>query len=136
MDLDAALHFVSENHRAVLVTRRRDGEPQLSPVIVTLDRDGRLVVSTRETAMKVHNIRRDPRVSVCVFDDGFFGPWVQVDGVAEVVPLPDALDGLVEYYRSVSGEHPDWDDYRDAMTREKRVLVRVDPRRAGPSVSG
>jgi len=97
---------------------------------------GRVAVSTRETAFKVKNIRRDPRVSLCVLNDRFFGDWVQVDGTAEVVSLPEAMDLLVEYYRTLAGEHPDWDEYRGAMERERRVLVRVELQRAGPEHSG
>jgi PPOX class probable F420-dependent enzyme len=136
VDVDAALRFISENHRAVLATRRRDGSLQMSPVAAAVDDAGRVVVSSRETAVKAKNLRRDARVSLCVMNDGFYGPWVQVDGTAEVVSLPDALEGLVAYYRQVSGEHPDWDEYRAAMQREKRVLLRIRVERAGPNVSG
>jgi PPOX class probable F420-dependent enzyme len=136
MELDAARDFIRQNHRAILATNRKDGRPQLSPVVCTVDGDGCIVVSTRETAMKVANLRRDPSASLCVFNDGFFGDWIQVDGRAEVVSLPDAMNGLVDYYRSISGEHPDWDDYRAAMTRDRRVLVRVELARAGPDRAG
>ena len=136
MDLDAARDFVRNNHRAVFTTRRANGDPQLSPVVCTVDIGGRVAVSTRETALKVKNIRRDPRVSLCVLNDRFFGDWIQVDGIAEVVSLPEAMDLLVEYYRSLAGEHPDWDEYRGAMERERRVLVRVELQRAGPDRSG
>jgi len=136
MDLDAARDFVRNNHRAVLTTRRANGDPQLSPVVCGVDAGGRVAVSTRETAFKVKNIRRDPRVSLCVLNDRFFGDWVQVDGTAEVVSLPEAMDLLVEYYRSLAGEHADWDEYRGAMERERRVLVRVELQRAGPDRSG
>ncbi len=108
----------------------------MSPVAAGTDHDGKIVVSSRETAMKVKNLRRDPRASVCVTNDAFYGAWVQVDGPAEVVSLPDAIDGLVAYYRQVAGEHPDWDDYRAAMQREQRVLIRITPERAGPNISG
>jgi PPOX class probable F420-dependent enzyme len=136
MDLDRARSFLRRNHRAVLTTRRANGDPQLSPVLCGLDADGRVTVSTREAAMKVKNLRRDPRASLCVLGDGFFGDWIQVDGTAEVVSLPEAMELLVEYYRSVSGEHPDWDEYRAAMERDRRVLVRIDIDRAGPDRSG
>jgi PPOX class probable F420-dependent enzyme len=120
----------------VLATIRNDGSPQLSPVLVAVDDEGRALVSTRETAMKVRNLRRDPRLWLCVLPDGFFGRWVQLEGRAEIVSLPDAMDGLVDYYRRTAGEHDDWDDYRAAMQREKRVLVRVTLTRAGPDRSG
>ena len=136
MDIDEAREFARSNHRAVLATTRRDGRPQLSPVTVGVNRDGRLMVSTRETAMKTKNARRDPRVSLCVMNDAFFGPWAQVEGTAEVVELPAAMDLLVEYYREIAGEHPDWDDYRAAMGRERRVMLLIDIERAGPTVSG
>jgi PPOX class probable F420-dependent enzyme len=136
VDLDKAREFIRGNHRAVMATRRSDGNPQLSPVMCSVDREGMVVVSTRETAMKTTNLRRDSSVSLCVVNDGFFGDWVQVDGRATVVSLPEAMNGLVDYYRSISGEHPDWDDYRAAMEKERRVLVRIDLERAGPDRSG
>ncbi len=136
MDLERARAFVRDNHRAVVSTRRADGQPQLSPVVCGVDADGMITVSTRETAMKVKNLRRDPRVSLCVLNDGFFGDWIQVDGTADIVSLPEAMELLVEYYRSLSGEHPDWDEYRAAMERDQRVLVRIDVERAGPDRSG
>ena len=136
MDIAAALEFIRTNRNAVMMTRRADGRPQLSPVACGVDRDGRVVVSTRETALKTKNLRRDPSVSLCVLSQGFYGDWIQVDGRAEVVSLPDAMDHLVEYYRSIRGEHPDWDDYRAAMVRDRRCLVRITVERAGPDVSG
>ena len=136
MEPGEALDFVRDHPRAVLVTRRRDGRPQTSPVTVGVADDDVLVISSRETAMKVRNLQRDPAATLCVLSDGFFGPWIQVDGVVEVVPLPQAMDGLVDYYRRLSGEHPDWDDYRAAMERERRVLLRLAVTAAGPDRSG
>jgi PPOX class probable F420-dependent enzyme len=136
MDVAEALEFLRANHRAVLATTRGDGSPQLSPVTVGVDVEGLLVISTRETAVKTRNLRRDPRAWVCAFTNGFFGPWVQVSGTAEIVSLPGAMEGLVSYYRSIAGEHPDWDEYRRAMTAERRVLLRITPTSAGPNVSG
>jgi PPOX class probable F420-dependent enzyme len=136
MEISEALDFVRANHHAVLATMRRDGRPQLTPVAVGVDRDGMVLISTRETAMKTKNLERDPWCSLCVLNDGFYGPFVQIEGRAEVVRLPEAMDGLVEYYRGISGEHPDWDDYRAAMERDRRVLVRVRPDRVGPNRSG
>jgi PPOX class probable F420-dependent enzyme len=94
------------------------------------------VVSSRETAMKTANLRRDPQASLCVFSDGFYGEWIQVDGTVEVVSLPEAMDPLVDYYRRIAGEHDDWDDYRAAMERERRVVLRLRIERAGPDRSG
>jgi PPOX class probable F420-dependent enzyme len=136
MKADEAREFIAAHHRAVLATARADGRPQLSPVTCTVDDDGRVLISTRETAVKTRNLRRHPYASLCVFTDGFFGAWVQVEGTAEIVSLPDAMDLLVDYYRRTSGEHPDWDDYRAAMVRDRRVMVRVTIERAGPDVSG
>ena len=136
MDVAAALDFVREHHHGVLATMRRDGRPQMSPIAASVDADGLVAISSRETAIKVKNLRRDPRASLCAFNDGFFGDWVQLDGTAEILSLPDAMEHLVEYYRSLSGEHPDWDDYRAAMERDRRVLLRITVERAGPNQSG
>ncbi|GAA2211266.1 TIGR03618 family F420-dependent PPOX class oxidoreductase [Nonomuraea monospora] len=135
MDLDKALGFLRDNHRAVLLTRHRDGRPQMSPITVGVQ-DGRVVISSRETAAKVRNALRDPQVSLCAFTDGFFGEWIQVDGTAEIVHLPEAMDLLVTYYRDISGEHPDWDEYRDAMVSDRRVIMRITPTRVGPTRHG
>lgn len=136
MDIEAARAFIRSNHHAVLATTRRDGRPQLSPVTVGLDGAGRVIISTRAPALKVINLRRDPRASLAVFTDRFFGEWVQVEGTAEIVEQPEALELLVDYYRGISGEHPDWAEYRTAMVEQQRVLVRVSIERAGPSVAG
>jgi PPOX class probable F420-dependent enzyme len=136
VDTTEALDFVRQHHRGVLATRRTDGRPQISPVLGTVDDHGRVVVSSWEAARKVRNLRREPYASYCGFTDNFFGDWVQVDGPVEIISLPEAMDPLVAYYRSISGEHPDWDDYRAAMERERRVVLRVTIERAGPDVSG
>ena len=136
MDLDRARQFVQDHHHGVLATRRQKGGAQLSPVTVALDEEGRVAISSRATAIKTKNLRRDPWASLLVLDDGFFGEWVQLDGRVEIVTLPDAMPLLVEYYRRVSGEHPDWDDYMEAMEREQRVMLRLNVERAGPDVSG
>jgi PPOX class probable F420-dependent enzyme len=136
VDVAKAQDFLRRHHRGVLATVRRDGRPQLSPVTAAVDEAGRVIVSTREPAVKVRNARRDPRVSLVAFPDGFFGDWVQVEGTAEIVELPEAMEILVDYYRRVSGEHPDWDDYRAAMQRDRRVILRFAIDRAGPDVSG
>ena len=135
MDLDEARAFLVENHRAILATARADGRPQMSPISVALDSEGRPSISTRETAYKLRNIRRNPLVSLCVFSDDL-GDWIQIDGRAEVVPLPEAMDLLITQYRTVAGEHPDWDDFRRAMQEQRRVIVRVDMERAGPDRQG
>jgi PPOX class probable F420-dependent enzyme len=136
MDTAAAQEFLRDNHRAVLATSRADGRPQLSPVTATVDGDGRVIISTRETAVKVRNLRRDPHVSMAALTDQFYGGWVQVEGTAEIISLPEALDLLIDYYRRAAGEHPDWDEYRAAMVEQKRVIVRFAIERAGPNVSG
>jgi PPOX class probable F420-dependent enzyme len=136
VDISVALQHARTNHHAVLATTRADGTPQMSPVAVAVDDAGRVVVSSRETAVKTRNLRRDSRAFVCVFPDRFFGTWVQINGTTEVLPLPDAMEPLVDYYRAVAGEHPDWDEYRRAMEAEKRVLLRITPTSAGPDVSG
>ena len=136
MDLDRARDFIRENHHAVLATRRSDGSAQLSPVLVNLDGDGRAIVSSRETAIKVQNLRREPRAQLCVFTDRFFGEWIQADGTAQVISLPEAMDPLIDYYKRFPDDNPDWDDYRERMRREMRVLIRIELERAGPNRQG
>jgi PPOX class probable F420-dependent enzyme len=136
MEVDVARAFIREHHDAVMLTYRRDGSAQMSPIACNVDGGGHVLVSTRETALKTKNLRRDPRVSLCVLSQGFYGEWIQVDGTAEVVALPEAMELLVDYYRSIRGEHPDWDDYRAAMERDRRVIVRIALERAGPDRSG
>lgn len=136
MDIDAALDYVRAHHKAVLATLKKDGTPALSPMTAGVDGSGHVVISTRQTAYKVAHIRRDPRVWLCVLPDEFFGNWIRVEGRAEIIGLPEAMDGLVDYYRKISGEHPDWDDYRAAMVRDKRCLLRITIVRAGPDASG
>jgi PPOX class probable F420-dependent enzyme len=136
MDPGQAADFLRAHHRAVLATSRADGRPQLSPVLCVADDEGRVLISTRETAVKTRNLRRDPHASLCVFTDSFFGEWVQAEGDAEVISLPEAMDLLVDYYRRVAGEHSDWADYRAAMVRDRRVIVRITLTRTGPDVSG
>jgi PPOX class probable F420-dependent enzyme len=136
MTPDEVRAFMRSHHHAVLATPRRDGRPQLSPILVGIDDDGSMIVSTRETAMKTANVRRTGWASVCAFEDGFYGQWVQAEGPAVVESLPHAMDGLVRYYRLVAGDHPDWDDYRAAMQRERRVLLRIQIERVGPTSGG
>jgi PPOX class probable F420-dependent enzyme len=136
MDIATAQQFLRENDHAVLATWRRDGRLQMSPITVGLDATGRAIFSSRETAYKVRNLRRDPRASLCVFMKKFVGPWVQIEGTAEVVTLPEAMEPLVDYYRRLAGEHPDWDDYRRAMIRDRRALIRITIERAGPERQG
>lgn len=130
--LEPARRFLSDHHRAVLVTRRADGSLQSSPVAATMDGEGRVLVSTREGLAKERNVTRDPRVSLCVVSDEWWGPWVHVDGQAEVVRQPEALDLLEDYYRRTAGEHPDWDEYRRAMVTDRRVVLRISLDRASP----
>ncbi len=136
MDLETARRFLRENHRSILATTRSDGRPQMSPVVHGIDDDGRAIISSRETAYKVRNLRRNPAASLCAFPNSFFGQWIQVDGQADLVSLPEAMDVLVDYYRQLSGEHPDWDDYRAAMVRDRRLVIRISLERAGPDRSG
>jgi PPOX class probable F420-dependent enzyme len=136
MDIDRARDFVRRNHRAVLTTYFQDGRAQVSPVTVGVDDAGRVIISTRETATKTRNLAADPRVVLCVLTEAFFGEWVLIEGRADIVHLPDAMQPLVDYYRGLAGEHPDWDDYRAAMVRDRRVLLRVTITRAGPDRHG
>ncbi|MET8838075.1 PPOX class F420-dependent oxidoreductase [Micromonospora sp. NPDC004551] len=136
VDRDALIEFLRPRHRVVLMTTRADGRPQSSPVSCGVDAEGRLVISTYPERAKVTNIRRDPRVSACVLSDDWNGPWVQVDGTAEVLDLPEAIEPLVDYFRSISGEHPDWDEYREAMVKQGKSLIRVTIDGWGPIATG
>ncbi len=136
MDLDDARAYIRKNSHAILGTLRRDGTPQMSPVAAALEPEGRVVISTRETAYKTRNLRRDPRAWLCVITDGFYGRWIQVDGTVDVLSLPDAMEPLVDYYRTLSGEHEDWDDYRRAMVTQQRCLLRLTISKAGPDRAG
>jgi PPOX class probable F420-dependent enzyme len=130
------LDFLRPRHHMILITRRRDGAPQASPVTAGVDDAGRIVVSSYPERAKVANLRRSPDCSVLVLSDDFGGAWVQVDGPAEVLDLPDALEPLVDYYRAISGEHPDWDEYRAAMIKQGKSLLRISPARWGPIATG
>jgi PPOX class probable F420-dependent enzyme len=136
VDRTALDDFVRPRHHAVLVTRRADGSPQMSPVTCGLDTEGRLVISTYPQRAKARNAKRDPNVSVLVLSDEFDDAYVQVDGTAEVIELPAAVEPLVEYFRVISGEHPDWDEYREAMRKQGKCLIRVTVRRWGPVATG
>jgi PPOX class probable F420-dependent enzyme len=136
VDRAELVEFLRPRHRTILVTRRADGSPQMSPVTCGVDSQGRVVISTYPQRAKVRNLRRDPRVSLCTLSEDWDGPWVQVDGQAEVLDLPEAVEPLVEYFRSISGEHPDWDEYREAMLRQGKSLIRVTIERWGPLATG
>jgi len=136
MDLDAARDFVRKNHRGVLATKRSSGGIQQSPVLANVDAEGRVIISSRETAIKVKNLRRDPWAQLCALNDKFFGAWLYVEGAAEIVSLPEAMDPLIDYYMRFPDENPDWDDYRARMERERRVLIRITLERAGPDRQG
>ena len=136
VDLEALLDFVRPRHQMVLLTTRADGRPQASPVTGGVDEQGRLVISTYPERAKTANARRDPRVSVVVLSDDFGGAWVQVDGDCEVIDPPDSVEPLVDYFRCISGEHPDWDEYRQAMREQGKSLLRITPTRWGPVATG
>jgi PPOX class probable F420-dependent enzyme len=133
---DELLDFIRPRHHAIVITARTDGRPQASPVTCGVDAEGRIVVATYPERAKIRNARRNQRVSVVVLSDDFGGPWVQVDGTAEVLDMPEAVEPLVEYFRSISGEHPDWEQYRQAMVRQSKSLLRVTPARWGPVATG
>jgi PPOX class probable F420-dependent enzyme len=135
-DREQLLEFLRPRHHAILMTTRKDGRPQSSPNSCGVDTEGRIVISTYPERAKVTNIRRNPQVSVCVLSDEWNGPWVQVDGTAEVIDLPESVEPLVEYFRVISGEHPDWDEYRQAMRDQGKSLIRVTIDGWGPIATG
>ncbi|HEY2042739.1 MAG TPA: PPOX class F420-dependent oxidoreductase [Jatrophihabitans sp.] len=136
VELSEMLEFVRPRRHMIVIPRRADGTPQASPVSGGVDAEGRLVISTYPDRAKAHNLRRDPRCSVLVLSDDFGGAWIQVEGNAEVLDMPDALEPLVDYYRAISGEHPDWDEYRAAMVTQDKSLLRITPTRWGPIATG
>ncbi|MGI8940051.1 MAG: PPOX class F420-dependent oxidoreductase [Iamia sp.] len=136
VDREGMLEFIRPRHRMVLSTRRRDGAAQMSPVAGGVDDEGRIVIATYPERDKVANLRRDAQASVMVLSDEFNGAWIQIDGTAEVLDLPEALAPLVDYFRAISGEHDDWDEYREAMTRQGKSLVRITPERWSPIATG
>jgi PPOX class probable F420-dependent enzyme len=136
VDLTTMLDFVRPRHQMVLTTYRADGSLQSSPVTGGVDAAGRIVVASYPQRAKSANIRRDPRASVTVLSEEFNGPYVQVDGDAEVIDVPDAVEPLVEYFRAIAGEHSDWDEYRQAMVDQGKCLIRITPVRWGPVATG
>ncbi|MGX1131728.1 PPOX class probable F420-dependent enzyme [Streptomyces glaucescens] len=136
VSLTELLDFVRPRHRALLITRRADGSPQASPLTCGVDDSGRIVVSTYPERAKTRNAKQDARVSVVVLSDDWNGPWVQIDGTAEVVDSPESVEPLVEYYRNIAGEHPDWDEYREAMVKQGKSIIRITPERWGPVATG
>jgi PPOX class probable F420-dependent enzyme len=137
MDAGEALKFIAQHRRGVLATHRQRGGIQLSPVSPGVDEAGRVIITSRETAYKIKNLRRDPRASLCVFTEAFHGlGWVQIDGRAEILSLPGAMEPLVDWHRRVKGEHRDWDEYRRTMEAQRRVLLRLIVERAGPDKKG
>ncbi|MBB4687076.1 PPOX class F420-dependent oxidoreductase [Amycolatopsis jiangsuensis] len=130
------VEFLKSRHRAILVTTRSDGRPQLSPNTCGVDEEGRIVIATYPQRAKVTNLRRETKASVCVLSDEWNGPWVQVDGTAEVIDLPDSVEPLVDYFRAISGEHPNWDEYRHAMREQGKSLIRITIERWGPIATG
>jgi len=136
VDRAELLEFLRPRHRLILSTLRADGSAQLSPVTSGVDGDGRIVISTYPQRAKVRNLRRHPATSACVVSDDWNGPWVQVSGTAEILDLPESLDAFVDYYRCISGEHPDWDEYRRAMVEQGKCLIRLNIDRWGPIATG
>lgn len=136
VDRAELLEFLRPRHRAILVTERSGGRPQMSPVTCGIDPEGRMVISTYPERAKTRNAKRNEQVSVCVLSEEFNGAWVQVDGRAEVIDPPESIEPLVEYFRSISGEHPDWDEYREAMRKQWKSLIRITIDDWGPIATG
>ncbi|GAA0625869.1 PPOX class F420-dependent oxidoreductase [Kribbella sandramycini] len=136
VDLEGLLEFIRPRHHMLLITTRADGTPQASPVSGGVDAEGRIVISSYPERAKSTNVERNPQTSVVVLSDQWDGAWVQVDGQGEVIQLPEAVEPLVDYYRSISGEHPDWDEYREAMRKQGKCLIRITPTRWSPLATG
>ena len=137
IEIDKAKEFLTQHHWGILATRRKNGNLQMSPVTVGLDDQGRAIISSRETAYKVNNLRRDPRAALCAITSSFHGEgWVQINGNAEVISLPQALDTLVYLQRQAYGEHKNWPEFHERMARERRVIIRIHIESVGPKVRG
>jgi PPOX class probable F420-dependent enzyme len=137
MDIERAREFLRNHHWGILTTRRKNGDLQMSPVTVGLDGDARAVISSRETAYKVNNLRRDPRAALCAITSSFHGEgWVQINGSATIISLPEALDALIALHRQAYGEHKAWPEFHERMVREKRVIIRIEIESVGPRVRG
>jgi PPOX class probable F420-dependent enzyme len=138
VDRNQLIDFIRDRHRLTLVTHRRDGCPQISPVTAGVDDGQRIVISTYPDRAKAVNLRRDPAASVLVHSDAWDGPYVQVDGTAEVLDMPsaEAEEALVDYFRCIAGEHPDWTEYRAAMRRQGKSLIRITIDGWGPIATG
>jgi len=134
MDLATALEFVATKHQGVLTSQKRDGRPQLSNIAYHVGDDGVIRISVTDGRAKTSNLRRDPRASLHVTRDDFYA-YAVIEARTEVTPVaaaPDdaTVDELVDYYRAVAGEHPDWDDYRRTMVTDGRLILRLHPERA------
>ncbi|WP_432892730.1 PPOX class F420-dependent oxidoreductase [Kribbella sp. CA-245084] len=136
VDVEGLLEFVRPRHHMLLITYRADGTAQASPVSGGVDTEGRIVISSYPERAKSTNVKRTGKAGVLVLSDEWSGAWVQVDGSGEVIELPDAVEPLVDYYRAISGEHPDWDEYREAMVQQGKCLIRITPERWGPLATG
>ena len=137
IEIDKAKEFLTKHHWGILATRRKNGNLQMSPVTVGLDEQGRAIISSRETAYKVNNLRRDPRAALCAITSSFHGEgWVQINGKAEVISLPQTLDTLDYLQRQAYGEHKNWPEFHERMARERRVIIRINIENVGPKVRG
>ena len=133
MEIADAQKFIKDNHRACIAVRQKDGWPQMTLVTPGIDAAGRVILTSRGTTYKVKHLRRDPKVSMLIFGEQFSGSkFVQIHGSAEIVDLPQAMDGLIDWYKTVRGEHKNWEDYKKQVTDEKRVLIRINIEKVGP----
>jgi PPOX class probable F420-dependent enzyme len=133
INIDSARDFLAQHHCGVLSTWRKDGSVQMSPITPGLDSAGRVIISSRETVFKVKNLRRNPHASLCAFTAAFHGGgWVQVNGTAAILSLPEALEPLVYLKRQTVGEQRNWDEFRHRMERERRVIIRITIESVGP----
>ena len=133
MEIADAQKFLQENHRACIAVRQKDGWPQLTLVTPGIDPEGRVIITSRGTTYKVKHLRRDPRVSLLIFGEQYSGSkFVQIHGNAEIIEQAQAMDTLIYWHKQVRGEHKNWDEYREQMQNEKRVIIRVAIEKVGP----
>lgn len=133
MEIADAQEFLKQNHRGVLVARKKDGSLQMALVSPTIDADGKVIITSRDSTYKVKNIRRNPQISLLVFGEQFNGSkYIQIEGKAEIIEHPRAMDIVLDWHRQIRGEPADWEEVRKKTLAEGRIAMRVTIEKVGP----
>ncbi len=137
MEIADAQKFLRDNHHGVLVTRKKDSSLQMTLVSPVIDDEGKVIITSRESTYKVKNIKRNPQISLLVYGDQFNGSnYIQIDGRAEIIPLPQAMDIVLDWHRQIRGVPANWDEIREKTKTERRIAMRVTIERVGPQNKG